>query len=272
MEIKCRPVMRESFFISAGDTDAQGELSLSLLTARIIDIATAHANSLGIGNPSMASDHKGWVLSRLTIEMERYPRVNTTYTLETWIESWNRKFSERSFRILSEEGETLGYARSIWMVMDTVTHENGGLAHLTLSDGMIWGEKNPIPRQQRHVVIIDDTNAEEGGLPKGALIANRPTTDYTFAYCDLDSYRHVNTVRYINLLLNQYTLEDFDATFVRRLELSFLREGHYGETVALRRFDSEGDKTGESISSFSVCNAANGDSIIYARVMRLPRS
>lgn len=52
-----------SFFLSAGEVNAEGEMSLPLLVSKIIDIATAHANSLGIGNPSMAAMNRGWVLS-----------------------------------------------------------------------------------------------------------------------------------------------------------------------------------------------------------------
>lgn len=46
-------VFSQSFFLSAGEANAEQEISLALLTSKIIDIATAHANSLGIGNPSM---------------------------------------------------------------------------------------------------------------------------------------------------------------------------------------------------------------------------
>lgn len=264
-------LLKETYFISAGDTDAQGELSLSLLVARIIDIATAHANSLGIGNPSMEHDHKGWVLSRLTVEMMRYPRVNSFYSIETWVESWNRRFSERSFRILSADGETLGYARSVWMVMDTVTHENGGLAHLSLPEGVIIEGQNPIERQQRHVMICDDPAVSDSDLPRGALRSNRPTAFYRFEYCDLDAYRHVNTVRYVNLLMNQYSLEEFDASYVRRLELSFLHEGHYGQRVAISRHDSVGTLDNESVSSFLISDAGDAGSIVFARLMRVPR-
>lgn len=273
-QIKSDPVMRESYYISAGDTNALGELSLPLLTARIIDIATAHANSLGIGNPAMQADHKGWVLSRLTIEMESYPEVNTFYTIETWVESWNRHFSERSFRILKQDGSVAGYARSIWMVMDTESHENGGLAHLHLPEGVIIEGMNPIQRQQRHRLLVAADDDSEGQLPRGAIRCNVPVARYTFRYCDLDAYRHVNTVRYVGLLLNQFTLDDFDTTCVRRLELSFLREGHYDETVDIRRHDSWLDQDNDSdlmTSSFLIADSGDGAQILYARIMRRPR-
>ncbi len=243
------PEFTQSFFLSAGEVNAEAELSLPLLTSKIIDIATAHANSLGIGNPSMEDRGAGWVLSRLSIEMDRFPKVNDTYSLTTWVESWNRHFSVRCFCVSDSEGNPLGYARSIWMVMNTRTRENEGLSHLHLDESLISARPCPIPRQARHE-HIDPDDAKD--------------TRYTFAYCDIDYYRHVNTVRYVSLLLNSFTLEQMDATRVHRLELSFLHEARYGESVDIRRRDVARD--GEDLSEFLI--AAPDREILYARIFR----
>lgn len=249
----------QTFFLSAGETNPEQEMALPILVTKIIDIATAHANSLGIGNPSMADRNCGWVLSRLTIEMTRWPRVNDTYSITTWIESWNRHFSERAFCIRSDEGEILGYARSIWMVMSTINHENAGLSHLTLPEGMIPGLECPIARQKRHRPIMGPGESPDEST-SGTIMATHPATPYRFKYCDLDSYRHVNTVRYVDLLLNQFTLEDFDKKCVRRLELSFLHEARYGMSIDIMRADS--GKT----SSFSLRRNDDRTPLLFARI------
>ena len=189
------PVYEEKYFLSASEANAERELSLPILTSKLIDIATAHANMLGIGNPSMEEIKAGWILSRLTIEMDRYPKVNDNYVVSTWIESTNRHFSERAFRIASENGEVYGFARSIWMVMDTENHTNVGLSHLEFKNEWIDGTVPPIERQAKHLNIV--LPGEETENTKGTIIATRPAFDYCFKYCDLDFYRHVNTVRYL---------------------------------------------------------------------------
>lgn len=227
----------ESFFLSAGEVNAEGEMAMPLLASKIIDIATAHANSLGIGNPSMAHLGLGWVLSRLTIEMQRWPKANENYSLTTWIESWNRHFSLRCFCIEDAEGKPLGYARSIWMVMNTATRENAGLGHLNLPDNMISTRECPIARQAKHTAIVPADSAANASSK--FLKATYPTRRYTFKYCDLDFYRHVNTVRYITLLLNQFSLEQYDSHFLKRMELNFLHEAQYGTTVNILTSRSE---------------------------------
>lgn len=261
-------IYKESFFLSAGDANPEQEMSLPVLVSKIIDIATAHANALGIGNPSMKEMHAGWVLSRLTIEMTTYPKVNTTYEISTWIESFNRHFSERAFRIASGSGETYGYARSIWMVMDTGNHINVGLSHFNLPQELIYGKNPPIERQVKHAPIYE-SRVEDMSQGQGALTATHPCYDYRFQYCDLDSYRHVNTVRYVELLLNRFSLEDLDSTMVYRLELSFLHEAKYGMETRIVRSDSETSDT--TISCFLLKRSSDSSPILFSRIMRKSR-
>lgn len=260
------PLYTESFFLSAGEANAEQEMALPVLVEKLIDIATTHANSLGIGNPSMADMHAGWVLARLTIEMNEYPKVNDTFVISTWIESFNRHFSERAFSIASPDGKIFGYARSVWMVMDTRNHTNVGLRHFNLPKEYVLGNNPPIERQAKHALIVCDENSE---IQNGALSATCKPFDYKFLYCDLDSYRHVNTVRYVILLLNRFNLEDFDSSYVRRLELSFLHEATYGMETRLLRSDlsmSEGE-----LSCFLLQKSSDSTPLLFARLLRCTR-
>lgn len=256
-----KPLIKERYFLSAGDADAEGFLSLPVLANKIIDIATEHANSLGIGNPAMVHLHAGWVLSRLTIEMVSYPKVNDFYVITTWIEDYNRHFSTRDFRIESPEGKIYGYSRSVWLVMDSIERKNLGLSHLPLSQEMILGEVAPIERQEKHIPVVPENEGLQSG--KKFLAATCEPAEYTFTYCDLDSYRHVNTVRYVALVMNQFSLKEHDADMVKRLELSFLHEASYGMKTLLFRADSE-EKPGES--SFQLTNKEDLSPILFARI------
>lgn len=244
----------ETYRLSANEADAQRELALTVLVSKLIDIATTHANLLHIGNPDMKDINAGWVLSRLTIEMDHFPSGTELYSITTWVESWNRFFSERAFRIDDQEGNAIGHARSVWMVINTDTHENAGLSHLSLPAEMISGKECPIARQAKHREIAPSTHGD-------------PL--YTFKYCDIDFYRHVNTVKYITLLLNQYSLEEFDRMRVRRFEISFLHEARYGMMVEIRSTSAD-----DSTRAFALCdhNAENAKPMIYARISLMPRN
>ena len=248
----------QTFLVSANEANPEGELGVHILVSNLIEVATRAALSIGIGNPVMEHLHAGWVLSRLTVEMDSYPKVNTQYTISTWVESWNRHFSVRDFEIMDGEGNTVGYARSIWMVLNTETHENFGLSHLSLPPEAITKRDCPIQRQEKHIEIY---RHDASDAPASALIANTEEREYTFRYNDIDFYRHVNTVRYVSLLLNSYSLEEFDRSFLNRLELSFLHEGNFGETVEIRRYNHD-----KSLSSFSLYSKKKEIPILFARI------
>ena len=253
----------QEYFLSAGETNAEAEMSLPLLTSRIIDISTAHANQLHIGNPDMAERGCGWVLSRLALEMFRYPKVNERYRLTTWIESYNRHFSERIVQVSDESGEPLGYSRAIWMILDYHTRESVGLSHLPIPGDLPMPGRCPIAAQGKHAPVCPQNS--DGELPRGAVRATAEPYMYRFKYCDLDFYRHVNTVRYIELLLNRLTLEDFDATTVRRMELAFMHESTYGREALVYRCD-------DGLTTFFSINDCETDSpSLIAKIQRIPR-
>lgn len=255
------PFIEKTYFLSANDANAEGVLSYSSLTSNIIDIATDHANSLEIGNPYMTEMNAGWILSRLTIDMEELPLVNSQYVIKTWIEDFNRHYSARCFRISSIEGKIYGYCRSIWLVIEATTHKNLGLSHFNLPPELILGEKAPIPTQEKHFPIVEKPEQLSGK----SILADHAPFFYVFKYCDLDFYRHVNTVRYIIMLLNQFTLQEHDDTRVKRIELSFLHEASYGMETILLRSDSKEDPM---LSSFQLSDAKTGNALLFARVKR----
>lgn len=207
----------KEYFLTAGECNPELEMPLPLLMNRLIDIATLHANSWGVGYAKLIEENQAWVLSRVTIEMKRYPRVNEAYSITTWIEDYNRHFSQRNMEIKGEDGTTLGYARTIWLVINLATRESVDISRL----GYI----------RENVTSRDCPIAPQGRIKMDEVTMSR---DYTFNYTDCDLNRHVNTVRYLELLLNQFDLEHYDAHMVRRMEIAFVKETRYGETVTVK--------------------------------------
>ncbi len=202
----------------AGESNAEGKMPVTLLASRIIEIASVHANALGIGYAALIEKNVGWVLSRLSIEMRRYPAINEQYTVSTWIESYTRRFSERNFKICAaDSGEVLGYARSVWVPMNFATRSLADLSVFDNSQIEPLGDLCEMDKVRR--------------IEMPAVAEEEP---YTFRYCDIDFNRHVNTVRYIDVLLNHWQLEHYDRHSIRRIDVFFHHESHFGQTATLR--------------------------------------
>lgn len=206
------------FFLTAGECNAQQHMPLTLLAQRIIEAATEHANILGVGYDNLNGENQAWVLSRLAIEMESYPGINHRYSLTTWIESYNRHFSERNFEIRGNDGTVIGYARSIWVAIDMTTRTPVDLSRMTSLVETVSDHPCPIDKQSRMRPVTAPTLE----------------TGYRFNYCDIDFNRHVNSVRYMELLLNQWDMDFHDSHPVKRFEISYLRESHFGDEATVR--------------------------------------
>lgn len=207
------------YFLTAGECDAQGHMPMPLIATRLIEAATAHANILGIGYSALIKYNFGWVLSRLSIEMNEYPGINSDYSITTWIESINRRFSERNFKICDGSGRAIGYARSVWAAIDFEKRMAADLSVVGVENYPIGDLECPIAKTPRVPVL---------GVEAESLT-------YRFRYCDLDFNRHVNTVRYIELFMDAWGLDWYDRHDIARLDVHFHNECHFGETVEVRR-------------------------------------
>ncbi|MDE6367628.1 MAG: hypothetical protein K2K94_00130, partial [Muribaculaceae bacterium] len=235
MSNSAHQIFSERYFLTAGECDAEGRMPLTLLVARIIETATNHANSLGIGYARLIEMDLAWVLSRVSIEIENLPGINDTYVMNTWIESTNRLFSERCFSITDSEGKVYASARTTWAAICITTRQAANPGVL----GDVMFPSNP-------PVCEVKAAKKTQPLPDYAECSN-----YTFRYCDVDFNRHVNTVRYVELLLNHWGLDWYDTHKIARFDIAFHHECHFGETVAVRVVTDD--------SLVSACELALGD-------------
>lgn len=223
MEENNQKLFTFQFFLPAGECNPEREMPVTLLVERLIEVATLAANSWQVGYATLIKSNEGWVLSRLTTQMKRYPRVNEHYSISTWIDGVNSHYSQRCFEICGEQGEVIGYARSIWMIINYETRRAADLSAIGSMASRVLSKPCPITTQSRARIT-------------------QPTqvVPYTFKYCDCDVNRHVNTVRYIELLLNQLPLEQYEHNQLTRLELTFMRESRYADEVQVQLQPVEG--------------------------------
>lgn len=219
------PVLTETFYLAAGECGPEREMPLQRVVQRVIEVATHHANDIGVGYDDLIAHGQAWVLSRLAVEMQDYPRINEHYSVTTWVEHTNRYFSERNFMIADGEGRALGYARSVWVAIDI---ERRAVADISRFECL--GDA----RVDRPCPIAGVTRLHAIQHPTRRSL-------YTFRYSDLDFNRHVNSVRYVEELLNCWDLDFHDTHKPQRLEISFLHEVHCSQTADLLLHDTVSD-------------------------------
>ena len=238
----------KTFTLTPGECNGQQEMSLSFLVGRIIKVASMHAELWGVGYEKMIASRTAWVLSRLSIEMKRYPAINENYTLETWIEDYNTRFSTRNMAVLDSKGEVCGYVRTIWLVLDLEARRTANMEELN---------------ELRHLVLERPCPIDP---PTRMRIENGEKIDsFTVKYSDIDLNRHVNSARYVEYLLNQYPFEWYDSNLITRFEIAYAHEARPGIDVDVYR-----EKKGEYDHTLEICHA--GNTLCRSRIVFAPRT
>ncbi len=218
-----------TYTFTADQADPQGRMPVWLVASRVIEVATLHANALGIGYAALEPMGIAWVLSRLSIEIDETPRINEDYTFHTWIANLNRHFSDRMMTVTGADGRELMRVRTTWVALDLRART---LASLDKIDSARF------PILERECAIEPMRKVR----PLGPEAQDR---EYTFVYDDIDVNGHVNTVQYVRLVMNQWPLDWHAAHAPARFDIAFQHECRYGETVTARTLTQALDSQAE---------------------------
>ena len=238
---------RYAFMAEPFHCDFSGRLFMGHLGNHLLNAADFHSTDRGFGMKRLMGMERSWVLSRLAIEMTGMPRQYTRFTVETWVENAMRYFTSRNFAILEAPsggevgaaGAVLGYGRSIWAMIDTSTRQPTDI--FAIDDGAIneWIEKDkPCPIDKGGRVRMGD----------GAELVREIDTYYS----DVDINGHINSVKYIEHVLDLWPLEWYREHQVQRFEIAYVAEAHAGDRLSFFR-----EQTAEGESCVRICK--NGD-------------
>lgn len=206
------------FLVEPFSEDFTGRLSWRFLGNHLLRCASLHAGTHGFGYSQMQEAHHAWVLSRLVIELDEAPRTGDAYVIDTWVSRIYRQFTDRLFAITDGQGRIFGHASSIWALIDIDSRqpldlsamENGGFSEAVCERTV------PIAAPGRVRVKSEQ--------PERCLQAR---------YSDLDINGHVNSIRYIEMVLDLFPPTLLAEHPARRIEMSYCAETYAGEELQL---------------------------------------
>ncbi|MDL2213920.1 acyl-[acyl-carrier-protein] thioesterase [Bacteroides sp. OttesenSCG-928-D19] len=196
--------------------DFNGQLTLGVLGNHLLNCAGFHASDRGFGIASLNEENYTWVLSRLAIELEDMPYQYEKFSVQTWVENVYRLFTDRNFALTNKDGKTIGYARSVWAMISLTTRKPADL--LTMHGGN----------------IVDYVCDKECPIEKPSRIkvgSKEATASHTVKYSDIDINGHVNSIRYIEHILDLFPIEYYKTMRIRRFEIAYVAESYYGDEL-----------------------------------------
>ena len=151
--------------------DFTGRLTLGVLGNHLLNCAGFHAEERGFGMATLNEEDYTWVLSRLAVEMEEMPRQYEPFSIETWVENVYRLFTDRNYAILNKDGHPLGYARSVWAMINMNTRRPIDL--LSVNNGSITDYicEHPCPIGKPSRIKVHAEEEAESDKPKACLVS-----------------------------------------------------------------------------------------------------
>lgn len=199
------------------DVDYSLRATIPALGAAILNTAGADAHGKGFGVDALNADNHSWVLSRMAVELDNRPVQYADYSIATWINEYGRVLSTRNFTLAGDDGHQFGRAVTQWAMIDLRSR-----SALDLS----WVG-------QKHADAVVGTPSPTDKPRKIRSVAPTETTRHRVAYSDIDFNRHVNTMRYIEMMLDMLPLELLTDNGPVRLDIHFLKECRYGQTLEI---------------------------------------
>ena len=223
--------------------DFSGRLFMGHLGNHLLNAADFHSSARGFGMQYLMTIKRSWVLSRLAIEMEEMPQMYTQFNVETWVESAMRFFTSRNFAIVgqqptansqdptanSQQPKVYGYGRSIWAMIDTESRQPTDL--FAIDNGAI----------NNWIVKDKECPIDKGGRVKMSDEAQLLRTIDTY-YNDVDINGHINSVKYIEHVLDLWTADWYREHQIRRFEIAYVAEAHAGDQLSFYREQTADDE------------------------------
>ena len=224
--IMIEKVGKYDFMAEPFHCDFAERLFMSHLGNHLLNAADFHSTDRGFGMHYLNTIGRTWVLSRLAVELSEMPQAYDRFSVETWVESAMRYFTNRNFRIVSPSPEgkgtekVYGYGRSVWAMIDVATRQPVDL--LSVNDGKLaeYVEKDkPCPIEK----------------PSRAKMADDAPAVRTFVaqYSDIDMNGHVNSVKYIEHVLDLWDTAWFSQHPLRRFDIAYVAESRLGDELTL---------------------------------------
>ena len=194
-----------------------GVCNMKTMAGVCLIYAGMHANENGFGISQLMTKGYTWVLARIHVKMNRLIMSGEKLRVETWMSSINGSMTERKFLFYCSE-ELVGTASTMWVVLDVNTRLG-------------------VPVQEKGVFVdiieerdFDIDDSERVRCTDSIEISNRKVV-----YSDLDINNHVNSLKYIEWVLDTIELEQHINEPFHEMLVNYQYEVMYGDEISLRK-------------------------------------
>ncbi len=218
-------MFEQRFHVRSYEVDMLHSIMPSSLLNYMQEVASNHAENLGFGYQAMLDQKRAWVLSRSRVQLSGKAKIGEEIHIKTWLSGVDRLFGMRDFLISTSSGHEIASARSAWLMVDLDSRKPLRLSSLPV-----------LSSSQQPPVFAEALEKIE--VPEGAV----PIYQREIGYSCIDINQHVNNVKYIEFALDALPEEFFVEHRLTALQINFLNETKYGDTLSVARSQPAPDR------------------------------
>jgi medium-chain acyl-[acyl-carrier-protein] hydrolase len=204
-----QPIWNETISINFSETDFQQKWKPSAFFTAMQEVGSLHATHLGYDYRDMFAANMSWVLSRVKIIFNNFPKVGEKVTIQTWPKGiHNKLFFMRDFFFLNEEGSQLAAATGAFVLIDIK-------ARRVLPWRVLKGELPDNLGRNAIAEFPERLNPPEEIKECFSIQAR---------YSDVDLMGHVNNARYIEWISDCFPMQQYQNHQLEWLQINYLNE------------------------------------------------
>ena len=207
------------FTLGATEVDLNNRLRLQALLGMFQETAGDQCEQFGSGWSTLWTQHGlCYVVVRMEVRMERYPKVMETVTVETFPAPLRRWFFPRYYIFRDEAGKQIGCAATLWVLLD------------------LKERRMTAPGDVAKTVPDNSDLTPPMGLPSAVDLVEGPETVTARmpAYFDLDVNQHVNNTRYLDWACDALGVDRMRAYCLKSFRVSYDNEVRPDQEISLR--------------------------------------
>jgi len=241
-------IWQETYQIRSYEVDCYHRLSVLAIFNFMQEVASRHAEALGVSIQQLLSENYTWLLSRLKIRIVSSPAWKDRIVLRTWPSGTRRLFALRDFEILNKDNQLVAEAISAWLILDVQKRRPVRIGPFV---------ERLKPLEVDH--ILPDALDKLPGLD-----VRTHEKEFVVRHRDLDINQHMNNVSFVEWMVESVPARVLNTSVLAELEINFLAEAFYDDHVlaACHPVDSQN-------TSFhhSLIRQLDGQELVRARTM-----
>jgi len=244
----------ECFTVRFNDADRLSRATPMAIYSYLQETAVLHSENRGLASAELRERNYAWVLNRIHMRIDRYPRWQETVTIRTWGNTLTGLYAIREFEILDENGERCGVATSRWVLIDTA--------------------------RSRPIRMPDEIEKRYGVKPERALNDPFPRPveiehgdvqrDFHVRLSDLDTNQHTNSAVYVDWCLEAVPTEVHTTMAVHSIEVVYKRETVLGDSLRSVGAPADDDALDRRVFLHAIRTQPDGATVALGRSIWVP--